>query len=67
MAEVSEEFGAVAVRGVINYDLSFRDTEYVELRNVLEPHQFVLIHIEALHGLISILTKAEHRISSRIK
>ena len=67
MAEDSEEFGAVAVRGVINYDLSIRDAEYVELRNVQEPHQFVLIHIEALRGLVSILTKAEQRISSRIK
>ena len=65
MAEASEEFGAVAVGGVITYDLSIRDTEYLELRNVMEPHQYVLIHIEALAGLVSILNKAEQQISSR--
>ena len=67
MADASEELGAVAVRGVVTYDLSVRDAEHIELRNVLEPHQFVLIHIEALRGLVSILTKAEQRISSRIE
>jgi hypothetical protein len=51
VAEASEEFGAVAVGGVITYDLSVRDAEYLELRNVMEPHQYVLIHIEALPGL----------------
>jgi len=65
VAEASEEFGAVAVAGVITYDLSVRDAEYLELRNVMEPHQYVLIHIEALPGLVSILNKAEQQISSR--
>jgi hypothetical protein len=65
VAEASEEFGAVAVRGVIVYDLSSHDAEYLELRNVLEPHQYVLIHIEALRGLVSVLNKAEQRISPR--
>lgn len=65
MAESSEEFGAVAVRGVITYDLSIRDAEYLELRNILEPHQFVLIHIESLPALVSILKKAEQQILSR--
>ena len=65
MAEASEEFGAVAVDGVITYDLSIRDADYLELRNVIEPHQYVLIHIEALPGLVSILNKARQRISSR--
>jgi hypothetical protein len=53
------------VGGVITYDLSVRDAEYLELRNVMEPHQYVLIHIEALPGLVSILNKAERQISSR--
>ena len=65
MAEASEEFGAVAVRGVVTYDLLSHDAEYLELRNVLEPHQYVLIHIEALPGLVSVLNKAEQRISPR--
>ena len=65
MAENSEDFGAVAVRGVITYDLSTRDAEHLELRNIVEPHQYVLIHIEALRGLVSILSKAEQHISSR--
>ena len=65
MAEASEEFGAVAVRGVITYDLSVRDAEYLELRNVMEPHQYVLLHVEALPGLVSILNKAKQLISSR--
>jgi hypothetical protein len=65
VAEASEEFGAVAVRGVITYDLLSHDAEHLELRNVLEPHQHVLIHIEALRGLVSVLNKAEQRISPR--
>ena len=65
MAEASEEFGAVAVRGVVTYDLLSHDAEYLELRNVLEPHQYVLIHIEALPGLVSVLNKAERQISPR--
>jgi len=65
VAEASEEFGAVAVRGVVTYDLLSHDAEYLELRNVLEPHQYVLIHIEALPGLVSVLNKAEQRISPR--
>ena len=64
MPEASEDFGAVAVRGVITYDLSVRDAEHLELRNVMEPHQYVLIHIEALPGLVSILNKAKQQISS---
>jgi hypothetical protein len=65
VAEASEEFGAVAVRGVVTYDLLSHDAEYLELRNVLEPHQYVLIHIEALPGLVSVLNKAGQRISPR--
>jgi hypothetical protein len=65
VAEASEEFGAVAVRGVVTYDLLSHDAEYLELRNVLEPHQYVLIHIEALPGLVSVLNKAEQQISPR--
>ena len=65
MAKASEEFGAVAVRGVVTYDLSTHDAEYLELRNLLEPQQYVLIHIEALRGLISILNKADDQISPR--
>ena len=65
MAEASEEFGAVAVRGVVTYDLLSHDAEYLELRNVVEPHQYVLIHIEALPGLVSVLNKAEQQISPR--
>jgi hypothetical protein len=65
VAEASEEFGAVAVRGVVTYDLLSHDAEYLELRNVLEPHQYVLIHIEALAGLVSVLNKAGQRISPR--
>ena len=65
MAEACEEFGAVAVGGVITYDLSSHDAEYLELRNVLQPEQYVLIHIEALHGLVSILKKAAQQTSAR--
>jgi len=65
VADPSEEFGAVAVRGVITYDLSMHDAEHLELRNLLQPQQFVLIHVEALRGLVSVLHKAEQHISSR--
>jgi hypothetical protein len=67
VAEASEEFGAVAVRGVIIYDLLSHDAEHLELRNLSQPDEYILIHIEALSGLISILHKAEQQISSRLK
>ena len=63
VAEASEEYGAVAVRGVITYDLSIHNAEHLELRNVLQPQQYILIHIDSLRGLISILNKADRRIS----
>jgi hypothetical protein len=65
VAETSEDYGAVAVRGVVTYDLVGRDAEHLELRNVQEPEQYILIHIEALHGVVSILNKAAQRVSSR--
>ena len=67
MAETSEDYGAVAVRGVVTYDLVSRDAEHLELRNVLEPEQYILIHIEALHGVVSILNKALQRVSSHLE
>ena len=63
MADASEDYGAVAVRGVTTYDLSSHDADYLELRNLQQPQQYVLIHVEALRGLISILNKADQRIS----
>jgi hypothetical protein len=67
VAETSEDYGAVAVRGVVTYDLVGRDAEHLELRNVQEPEQYILIHIEALHGVVSILNKALQRVSSHLE
>jgi hypothetical protein len=64
VAETPEDYGAVAVRGVVTYDLVGRDAEHLELRNVLEPEQYILIHIEALRAVVSILNKAAQRVSS---
>ena len=67
MGEASEEFGAVAIRGVVTYDLLSHDADHFELRNLSQPEEYILIHIEALPGLISILRKAEQQISDRLK
>ena len=63
MTDASEDYGAVAVGGVTTYDLSMRDAEYLELRNLQQPQQYILIHVEAVRGLISILNKADRQIS----
>jgi hypothetical protein len=63
--EASEEFGAVAVNGVVTYDLLSHDSEHLELKNLLRPEERILIHVEALAGLISILNKAQQQISLR--
>jgi len=67
VTEASEEFGAIAVRGVVTYDLLAHDGEHLELRNRLQPEERILIHIEALRGLASVFNKAEQQIASRLE
>jgi hypothetical protein len=52
-----KDLGAVAVAGNIKYEVLEHDAARVELRNILEADQYVLIDLEALHGIASILTR----------
>jgi hypothetical protein len=54
MENESKDLGAVAVAGNIKYEVLEHDSGQVKLRNVLAPDQYVLIDLEALHGIASI-------------
>lgn len=52
-----KEFGAVAVAGNVKYEVLEHDASHVKLLNILEADQYVLIDLEALHGIASILNR----------
>jgi hypothetical protein len=58
MESEPKDLGAVAVDGVIKYELLEHDANHIRLRNILEPEQSIVIDLQAISGIASILNKA---------
>jgi hypothetical protein len=61
MESAAEDFGAVAVAGVVKYELIAYNGNQLKLLNNLQIDQYIIIDVEALPGLVSILNKAATR------
>ena len=58
MESETQDLGAVAVDGNIKYELREHDPNHLELRNILQPEQYIVIDLQAISGIASILNKA---------
>jgi hypothetical protein len=61
MESPAEDLGAVAVAGVVKYELIAYNGNQLKLLNNLQIDQYIIIDVEALPGLVSILNKAAAR------
>ena len=52
-----KDLGAVAVAGNVKFEVLEHDASHIKLRNILETDQYVLIDLEALHGIANILNR----------
>jgi len=52
-----ENLGAIAVDGVIKYELLEHDDRHLKLQNILQPDQYIIMDLEALAGIASLLNR----------